>query len=180
MWSPLNWNIEHPPAKLVSAKAVLNLWTGRIKELAYNMTKSGTNEVVTSVGWYIPTGNVYAVDPRDTHCETNASLPHYCSPEQRARIVGGEACMWGEGTDLSNVFTNLWPSTTMVAERLWSGPAPQGGLDLLYGDKRRLRKQRCRLVAAGLPVASVGNGIYDPDVRCLTPVCLFRKGAGLN
>ena len=106
---------------------------------------------------YLP-GSAYSVDPRDTHCETNASLPHFCSEEQRARIVGGEACMWGEGTDVSNVFSNIWPDLTMVAERLWSGPNPPGGLDLLSGN--RLRKKRCRLVAAGLPVASVGNGIY--------------------
>ena len=51
LWSPLNWNAEHPPAKLVSSRAVLNLWTGDIKTLAYNITKSGTNDVVTSVGW---------------------------------------------------------------------------------------------------------------------------------
>ena len=43
-----------PPAKLVSANAVLNLWTGDIKTLAYNITKAGTNDVVTSIGWWVP------------------------------------------------------------------------------------------------------------------------------
>ena len=98
--------------------------------------------------------------------------------------------MWGEGTDLSNFFTavrfspsfallllllqctsspfrairQVWLDLTAVAEKLWSGPAPAaGGLDLLAGDKHRLRAHRCRLVGMGLPVSSVGSVIYDPD-----------------
>ena len=51
MWSPLEWNPESPPKKLVTSQAILNLWTGDLPALAYNMTKSGTNLVVTSVGW---------------------------------------------------------------------------------------------------------------------------------
>ena len=71
--------------------------------------------------------------------------------------------MWGESVDLSNIFTTVWPSLTLVAEKLWSGPSPQGGLDLLDGRKRRLRRQRCRLVSRGLPVPIVASGIYAPD-----------------
>jgi len=51
MWSPLEWKPESPPRKLVTSQAILNLWTGDLSALAYNMTKSGTNQVVTSVGW---------------------------------------------------------------------------------------------------------------------------------
>ena len=51
MWSPLEWNPESPPRQLVTSQAILNLWTGDLSALAYNMTKSGTNQVVTSVGW---------------------------------------------------------------------------------------------------------------------------------
>ena len=51
MWSPLEFNPESPPRKLVTSQAILNLWTGDLPALAYNMTKSGTNQVVTSVGW---------------------------------------------------------------------------------------------------------------------------------
>ena len=73
------------------------------------------------------------------HYEEDPKKPHYCPPDQRARIVGGEACMWGESTDLSNFFTTVWPDLTAVAERLWSGPSPPGGLDLLdAGGHRRL------------------------------------------
>jgi hexosaminidase len=161
MWSPLNWDPASPPQKLVSSNAILNLWTGDLKALAYNMTLTGTNDVVTSVGWYLPS-SAYTVDPA-SYCESNDTQPYYCSDEQRKRIIGGEACMWGEGTDKTNFFAHVWPDLTMVAEKLWSGPTPQGGLDLLDGRKRRLRQHRCRLVSRGVPMPGVGSEIYTPD-----------------
>ena len=93
MWSPLSWDPASPPRKLVSSNAILNLWTGNLQELAYNITLSGTNDVVTSAGWYLPAGDSYTVDPA-SFCETDPSKPHYCTQEQRSRIIGGEACMW--------------------------------------------------------------------------------------
>lgn len=48
MWSPLVWDPDAPPAKLVEANAVLNLWTGPIAELANNITLKRTNELVLS------------------------------------------------------------------------------------------------------------------------------------
>jgi hypothetical protein len=69
----------------------------------------------------------------------------------------------GEGTDLSNFFTNVWPQLTEVAEKLWSGPMPRGGLDLLEGRQRRMRQHRCRLISQGVPVANIGAMIYVPD-----------------
>jgi hypothetical protein len=38
MWSPLVWDPNAPPAALVDAEAILNLWTGDIKTLAFNIT----------------------------------------------------------------------------------------------------------------------------------------------
>ena len=64
MWSPLHWDPAAPPAKLVTSRALLNLWTGDLNALAYNITLKGTNELVTSVGWYLPS-SAYTIDPKD-------------------------------------------------------------------------------------------------------------------
>ena len=42
------------------------------------------------------------------------------SPEEKNRIWGGEACMWGEWTTPENIDSRIWPRTAAIAERLWS------------------------------------------------------------
>ena len=96
----------------------------------------------------------YTVDPRDV-------CPDTCTDAQRQRIIGGEACQWGEGVDATNLFSSVWPDLTMVGERLWfDGDAAQ--LDLLDGIRVRLRRQRCRLVSRGVPVPTQA-AVYVPD-----------------
>ena len=42
------------------------------------------------------------------------------SPEEKNRILGGEACMWGEWISPENLDSRVWPRTAAIAERLWS------------------------------------------------------------
>jgi len=54
----------------------------------------------------------YAVDPHPA----NSTL----SPEEAARILGGEACMWGEHVGPETIDSRIWPRAAAIAERLWS------------------------------------------------------------
>ncbi len=165
MWSPLSWDPSHAPRQLVSSGAMLNLWTGAIHELAYNITRSGSNDVVMSAGWYldsVPSDDYYEHEPGEV-CTSDASSRYRCSDAQRERIRGGEACMWGEGVDATNFASTVWPALTQVAERLWSTKEPpHGGLDLLSGRRHRLRVHRCRMLGRKLPVPPM-SAVYMPD-----------------
>jgi len=55
----------------------------------------------------------YQVDPMDKEA---AKLSH----EEKARILGGEACMWAEYVTPENIDSRIWPRTACIAERFWS------------------------------------------------------------
>ena len=93
---------------------VVQSWRGQ-KSLA-EVAKKGYLGILSS-GYYLDhmlsSSFHYAVDPYDTTVATLA-------PEEQARILGGEACMWAEFVTPENIDSRIWPRLGAVAERLWS------------------------------------------------------------
>lgn len=129
---------------------VVHIWLGDRRSLLQRVTKDGFNALL-SQGWYLDhlaTGGdwqkFYDCDPHD----------FFGTDEQKQRVMGGEACMWGESVDNTNVLQRIFPRVSAVAERLWSFN------DVIYrvnDSPNRIEEHTCRMKFRGIP-AQPPNG----------------------
>ena len=96
---------------------------------------------ILSAGYYLdlmwPAAQHYAVDPIPANSPLTAG--------QRARVLGGEACMWGEYVPPQVLDSHIWPRAAAIAERFWS-PAEVNDADDMY---RRLEPASLQLEDLG-------------------------------
>ena len=104
---------------------VIQSWRGQ-KSLA-EAARQGYSGLL-SAGYYLDlhhsTARHYLVDPID---------PKFgeLKPEEKARILGGEAAVWSEYMTPENIDIRIWPRLAAIAERLWS-PETVRDVDSMY------------------------------------------------
>lgn len=140
----------------VKPDTVIHVWKDGYQNELANVTRAGYNAILSSCWYlnYISYGDdwkaYYKCEPYDFKG----------SDSQKNLIIGGEACMWGEYVDGSNVITRTWPRAAAVAERLWSNKTladPEMAAP-------RLEELRCRMIKRGLKVEPVnGPGYCECD-----------------
>jgi len=125
----------------VHPNTVIEVWKSDLKEVAA-VTAKGLRAIYSS-SWYldyISYGsdwvNYYKVDPSN----------FTGTPQQKALLIGGEACLWAEMVDATNVESRLWPRASAVAERLWSPET----VTSVNSAMPRMEEHRCRLVRRGI------------------------------
>jgi len=136
--TPVGWDEILVPG--VPKNIVIQSWRG--SEALATAAKEGYRGILSN-GYYIDLGwsaaRHYAVDPMGGAA---ANL----TPEQKERILGGEATMWSEYVNWENVDSRIWPRTAAIAERYWS---PQSTTDVasMYS---RMEAESTRLEWLGL------------------------------
>lgn len=99
--------------------AVIHSWRGENEGFPKGGTlidaaKKGYSSVL-SAGYYIDrmlsVEHHYSIDPIGDVILTK---------EERARVLGGEATMWGELVTPLTIDSRIWPRTAAIAERFWS------------------------------------------------------------
>lgn len=122
------------------------------QEYVFNITRDGYKTILSSP-WYInfikygyqEWYDFYMVDP----------LENFNGTEEQAKlIIGGEACLWSEYVDGTNIEARIWPRASTIAERLWS----PGEVNDPEQAKFRLDEHRCRLLRRGISAQPVLNG----------------------
>jgi hexosaminidase len=123
----------------LSRDVVIHSWRG--PESLATAVKKGFSGVL-SAGYYIdlsyPTSNHYRVDP--------VAADKNLSPQEEARVLGGEATMWSEYVSPETIDSRIWPRAAAIAERFWS-PRSVDDVDDMY---RRLAVVSVRLEEFGL------------------------------
>ncbi|RBN50154.1 beta-N-acetylhexosaminidase [Flavobacterium psychrolimnae] len=104
----------------MSKDAIIHAWRGTNEGqeaggALIKAAKSGYNTVLSN-GYYID-----LMLGLESHY-MNDPLPKkiILSPEEKARVLGGEAAMWSELVTPLNIDSRIWPRTAAIAERLWS------------------------------------------------------------
>jgi len=105
------------------AETVVQSWRG---QASLNEAASLGFPAILSFGYYLdhmfPAEYLHGVDPLSGTAGSATAAE---------RILGGEACMWGELVTPENIDGRVWPRAAAVAERLWSSPPSEGLYDRL-------------------------------------------------
>uniref|UniRef100_A0A8D2J6J6 Beta-hexosaminidase subunit alpha n=1 Tax=Varanus komodoensis TaxID=61221 RepID=A0A8D2J6J6_VARKO len=150
------WQEVFDNAVKVKPDTVIQVWKengGSYQAEMARVTSAGYRALL-SAPWYlnhIAYGQdwlgIYQVEP----------LEFEGSPEQKALVIGGEACMWGEYVDVTNLTPRLWPRAGAVAERLWSNRTVRN----LQDAYARLADFRCTLLRRGIQAEPLFTGYCD-------------------
>lgn len=101
----------------LSNKTIVHIWKGVTTwpSEATSVTAAGLQTLISSP-WYL----------NYIHYAEDWIQPYLADPqafngtaEQKKLIVGGEAALWAEYIDSTNLIPRAWPRATAVAERLW-------------------------------------------------------------
>ncbi len=123
------------------------------------------NRGILSTPYYLnldfPTSSYYLADPLGGEAAT-------LDPEQKSRILGGEAAMWSEYVSAETINSQIWPYLAAVAERFWS-PQQVRDVDSMYS---RLAIVSRRLEYSGLNSGADVNVMLQRMSRDPDPVPL--------
>lgn len=146
--TPVNWDeVWANFGKTIDPNTIIHVW--RNEEYVYDATRDGFRVLVSpDMPWYLPHVNttwkqMYNLEPFNGI--TNIT--------QQDLILGGEACMWSEWVDDSDLLNTVWPRAAAIGERLWS---PRDVNDIATAEPR-YANFRCLLNSRGIEAAPYAN-----------------------
>ncbi|XP_044031302.1 beta-hexosaminidase subunit beta isoform X2 [Siniperca chuatsi] len=144
----------------LKADTVVHVWIGGGSNEEMGKVTAAGYTTILSAPWYLDYisygqdwQKYYKVEP----------LNFNGTEEQKKLVIGGEACLWGEYVDATNLTPRLWPRASAVAERLWSAK----NVTDLNDAFNRLSVHRCRMVERGIPAEPLFSSYCPREYRGL-------------
>ncbi|KAF2878772.1 hypothetical protein ILUMI_27399 [Ignelater luminosus] len=140
------WEEAFTDGVQLSSSTIVQIWKdwviGGWQWTTYKATNAGF-PVLLSACWYLD----YLVSGGDWRkfydCEP---LSFIGNDQQKALVLGGEACMWTESVNEYNIEPRVWPRASAVAEKLWSAE----NADTYNEAAKRLEEHTCRMNKRGI------------------------------
>lgn len=137
---------EEIMTKNMSKDAIIHSWKGvnegeTAGKSLIIAAKSGYKTVLSN-GYYIDL--MMSIDSHYLNDPLAKSV--VLTPDEKARVLGGEATMWSELVTPYTIDSRIWPRTAAIAERLWSNE----DITDLESMKKRLKTVSFRLEELGI------------------------------
>jgi len=136
----------------VKNDTIIHVWKGLWENELAKVTGKGLRAILSSP-WYL---NYIGYGSDWTKYYLAEPLDFYGGEEQKALVIGGEACMWSEFVNSVNLTPRMWPRASAVAERLWS---PREVNDI-HEAKSRIQEMECRMLQRGFPVEPINGPAF--------------------
>ncbi|RWS27388.1 beta-hexosaminidase subunit beta-like isoform X2 [Leptotrombidium deliense] len=157
------WQEVYEENLRLQPNTIVQVWKGWAQpdDLIRQIVEQGTR-VISSNAWYLDLIS-YKKDWIDYY---NYDPTKYIfNVTQQKLVVGGEACIWAEYVDETNLLSRTWPRASAVAERLWSPKEVQNIDDANV----RFNALRCLLKERGIPAHPI-NGPDYCETFVLSPI----------
>ena len=106
----------------------------------------------------------YTTTPATCVCNPPDAIECYDlrASDLRSLVAGGEAAMWAENVDRTNIVSTIFPQISAASERFWSNQE----LNDAGAAQERLLPHRCRLLERGISAAPIQPGFcsYEDQI----------------
>ncbi|CAH8834589.1 unnamed protein product [Trichobilharzia szidati] len=134
---------------------IVHVWKSTFWEIVVKIATRAGYRVLLSSPWYLNLIS-YGTDWKNYYL-TNPRV-FAATEEEKKLVIGGEATMWGEYVDNTNLFSRSWPRGAAVAERLWTEYDKPDTNEFAS----RLKELRCRMLSRGLNPEPINGPGYCP------------------
>jgi hexosaminidase len=148
---PMVWQELFNNGLKLAPSTVIEVWKGADYQTLKEVVQAGYQATMSGF-WYLD----HLADTWETFYQKDIDEAGL-TPDQAKLVIGGEACMWAEHVDYTNIQERVWPRASAIAEVLWSSKKFS---KVPAAAEPRLHQWKCRMNRRGYNASPVGPGNF--------------------